>query len=215
MDWRTAREQFEHEGLDVDQVDPNPFVQVERWIDHWASVDTTNDPGAVILATAGADGHATARTVLLRGLDERGFTIFTSYDSRKGQDLDAVPYGTILATWVPIHRQVNARGPIAKIDRAESEAYWATRPRGSQLAAWSSHQSSVLADRAELEARFAEVEARFGDGAIPCPPFWGGYRLTPESIELWQGQPNRMHDRVRYERDADAPTGWRLVRLSP
>ena len=112
-------------------------------------------------------------------------------------------------------RQVNLRGPVTKVARDESEAYFASRPRGSQLAAWASHQSSVLADRAELEARFAEAAERFADGEVPCPPYWGGYRLVPEEIELWQGRPSRMHDRLRYERDSTAPSGWRIVRLSP
>ena len=145
-----------------------------------------------------------------------GCTFFTSYDSRKG----ARPRGQ------PARRHRSAAGcrccarstsagPSRRSPRAESEAYFAGRPRGSQLAAWASHQSSVLADRAELEARFAEAAARFADGEVPCPPYWGGYRLVPDEIELWQGRPSRMHDRLRYERDAAAPSGWRIVRLSP
>lgn len=207
------RVEYETSGFDVGDVDPDPFVQVQRWWDEWTAV-APNEPNAVVLATADAEGHASARTVLVRGLDASGFTIFTSYDSRKGSDLAAQGYGTILAAWIPLLRQVNVRGPIAKIDRAESEAYFAGRPRGSQLAAWASHQSSVLTDRAELEARFAEAEGRFDGVEVPCPPYWGGYRLVPDSIELWQGRPSRMHDRLRYERDAvGAP--WRIVRLSP
>lgn len=207
------REEYETSGFDVGDIDPDPFVQVQRWWDEWTAV-APNEPNAVVLATADADGHASARTVLVRGLDARGFTIFTSYESRKGADLAAHGYGTVLAAWVPLLRQVNARGTIAKIDRAESEAYFAGRPRGSQLAAWASQQSSLLTDRGELEGRFAEVEIRFDGVEVPCPPYWGGYRLVPDSIELWQGRPSRMHDRLRYERAAvGAP--WRIVRLSP
>ena len=205
--------EYETAGLDVADVDPDPFVQVRGWWDEWAAV-APNEPNAVVLATADEAGNASARTVLLRGLDATGFTFFTSYDSRKGHDLDVHPYGTILASWVPLLRQVNVRGAIAKVDRAESEAYFAGRPRGSQLAAWASHQSSELADRAELESRFAEADQRFAGQDVPCPPYWGGYRLVPASIELWQGRPSRMHDRLRYERD-DLAAPWRIVRLSP
>jgi len=205
------RVEYETAGFDIGDVDPDPVVQVQRWWDEWSSV-APNEPSAVVLATADATGRASARTVLLRGLDASGFTFFTSYDSRKGQDLDSHAYGTILASWVPLLRQVNVQGPIAKVDRAESEAYFAGRPRGSQLAAWASHQSSVLADRAELEDRFAAADRRFDSREVPCPPYWGGYRLVPDSIELWQGRPSRMHDRLRYERDG---AGWGIVRLSP
>lgn len=208
-----SRVEYETAGFDVADVDPDPFVQVRRWWDEWVAV-APNEPNAVVLATADAAGNASARTVLLRGLDASGFTFFTSYDSRKGRDLEAHPYGTILASWVPLLRQVNVRGGIGKVDRAESEAYFAGRPRGSQLAAWASHQSSELADRAELESRFAVADQRFAQQDVPCPPYWGGYRLVPASIELWQGRPSRMHDRLRYERD-DPAAPWRIVRLSP
>jgi pyridoxamine 5'-phosphate oxidase len=214
MDLDARREEYEGRRLDVEDIDPDPVVQVGRWLAEWADV-APNEPNAVVLATADRDGWPSVRTVLLRGFDERGCTFFTSYDSRKGDDLEDNPRGAIVCSWVPILRQVNLRGPVAKVPRAESEAYFAGRPRGSQLAAWASHQSSVLRDRAELEARFEEAEARFGAGEVPCPPYWGGYRLVPEEIELWQGRPSRMHDRLRYERAAAAPGGWRVVRLSP
>lgn len=207
------RIEYETAGLDVGDVDVDPFVQVQRWWDEWSALAPT-EPNAVVLATADEMGSASARTVLLRGLDASGFTFFTSYDSRKGQDLDVHPYGSILASWVPLLRQINVRGAIAKVDRRESEEYFAGRPRGSQLAAWASHQSSELANRAELEQRFSEAEQRFVGQDVPCPAYWGGYRLVPASIELWQGRSNRMHDRLRYERD-DPAGGWRIVRLSP
>jgi pyridoxamine 5'-phosphate oxidase len=214
MDLEARRVEYETSGFDVADVDPDPIVQVERWMQEWIEV-APNEPAAVVLATAGADGTPTARTVLVRGLDHRGFTIYTSYDSQKGADLAANPQATILFAWVPLLRQVNVRGPMAPIDRAESEAYFAGRPRGSQLAAWASQQSSALPDRATLEARFAAAAERFEGGDVPCPPYWGGYRLVPTSIELWQGRPSRMHDRLRYERDDPTSPDWRIVRLSP
>lgn len=214
MDIDAQRQDYEGAALDVADVDPDPIVQVRRWREEWAAV-APNEPDAVVVATADADGRPSVRTVLLRGLDETGCTFYTSYDSRKGRELAANPVAAMVCSWVPILRQVHLRGPVTQVAREQSEAYFAGRPRPSQLAAWASHQSSVLADRAELEARFAEAAARFGDGEVPCPPYWGGYRLVPDEIELWQGRPSRMHDRLRYERDAAAPTGWRIVRLSP
>jgi pyridoxamine 5'-phosphate oxidase len=214
VDSDALRQEYETTGFDVGDVDPDPVVQVDRWMREWDAV-APNEPAAVILATAAADGRPSARTVLLRGFDRRGCTVYTSYESRKGEDLAANPYAAILCSWVPLLRQVSLRGPMAPVSREESEAYFATRPRGSQLAAWASHQSSVLADRAELEARFAAAERRYTGQDVPCPPYWGGYRLVPEEIELWQGRANRMHDRLRYEPDPGQPSGWRVVRLSP
>jgi pyridoxamine 5'-phosphate oxidase len=214
FDVDALRAEHERTGLDVGDVDPDPFVQVARWMEAWSAV-APNEPSAVVLATADADGSPSARTVLLRGFDRRGCTVFTSYESRKGAALAANPQGVLLFSWVPLLRQVSLRGPVERVSREESEAYFATRPRGSQLAAWASHQSSVLRDRAELEERFADAEARFEGADVPCPPYWGGYRLVPEEVELWQGRANRMHDRLRYEPDSRARAGWRIVRLSP
>jgi len=214
MDLHAKRVEYQTSGLDLDDLDADPIVQVARWIAEWWAV-APNEPMAVVLATADGEGRPSARTMLLRGFDERGCTVFTSYDSRKGHDLSANPHGAILCSWVPLLRQVHLRGPVAQVPRAESEAYFATRPRGSQLAAWASHQSSVLADRAELETRFTAADDRFRGDDVPCPPYWGGYRLVPEEIELWQGRANRMHDRLRYERDPAQPSGWSIVRLSP
>ncbi|HJR25730.1 MAG TPA: pyridoxamine 5'-phosphate oxidase [Acidimicrobiales bacterium] len=211
---QTRREQYEHQSLDVGDVDPDPVEQVRRWTAEWAEV-APREPAAAVLATAGADGRATARNVLVRALYHDGCAFFTNYESRKAQHLAATGHAALLFSWVPVQRQIELVGPVAKLDRAESEAYFATRPRGSQVAAWASAQSTVLPDRAALEALFAEAEARFGDGPVPCPPHWGGYRLVPETIELWQGRPDRLHDRLRYTRDATRPAGWRLERLSP
>jgi pyridoxamine 5'-phosphate oxidase len=153
--------------------------------------------------------------VLVRGLDERGLAFFTNYESRKGHDLAENGHASLLFSWVAVLRQIEVVGPVARVDRAETEAYWATRPRDSQIGAWASDQSTVLRDRAELEARFAAAAARFAEGDVPCPPHWGGFRLVPDTIELWQGRPNRLHDRLRYSRDPSSASGWRIDRLSP
>lgn len=214
MDLEAIRAEYETSGLDLADVHPDPVVQLETWVAEWAAV-APNEPSAVVLATADERGRPSARTVLLRGLGAEGATFFTSYESRKGHDLGVNPAGSLLFSWVPLLRQVHLRGPVSEVSRADSDAYFATRPRGSQLAAWASHQSSELVDRAELERRFAEAEERFAGHDVPCPPYWGGYRLAPDEVELWQGRRNRMHDRLRYERDPSRPGGWRIVRLSP
>lgn len=214
MDLEALRTEYDTAGLDVGDVDPDPIVQVGRWLAEWAA-QAPNEPTAVVLATADETGRPSARTVLLRAFGTEGATFFTSYESRKGLDLAANPVGSLLFSWVPVLRQVQLTGDVSPVPRHESEAYFATRPRGSQLAAWASHQSSELADRAELEERFTEASERFADGEVPCPPYWGGYRLVPEEIELWQGRSNRMHDRLRYQRDPAEPGAWRIVRLSP
>jgi pyridoxamine 5'-phosphate oxidase len=214
MDLEPVRIQYESEPLDVGDVDPDPVVQVRRWTADWTR-HAPKEPAAAVLATAGADGRPHARNVLVRGLDERGLAFFTNYESRKGRDLAENGHGALLFSWVPVNRQIELVGPIAKVDRSETEVYWATRPRDSQLGAWASAQSTVLRDRRELEERFAEAAARFEGRDVPCPPHWGGFRLVPDTIELWQGRPNRLHDRLRYTRDPAAPSGWRLERLSP
>jgi pyridoxamine 5'-phosphate oxidase len=208
------RLEYESIPLDVGDVDPDPVEQVRRWTAEWAEI-APKEPAAAVLATAGPDGQPGARNVLVRALDERGCAFFTNYESRKGSHLAANGQGVLLFSWVPVNRQVELAGPIAKVDAAESDDYFASRPRGSQIAAWASDQSTVLPDRATLEERFRAAESRFGDGPVPRPPHWGGYRLVPRTIELWQGRPNRLHDRLRYTRDATAPNGWRLERLSP
>lgn len=211
---QARRQDYEARPLDVTDVDPDPVVQVRRWAAEWAEV-APREPASAVLATAGADGVPGARTVLVRGLDAQGCAFFTNYESRKGRHLAANAVASLLFSWVPVLRQIELVGPVARLDRAESEAYFATRPRGSQLAAWASAQSTVLPDRAALDERFREAEARFEGQEVPCPPHWGGFRLVPDTIELWQGRPSRLHDRLRYVRDPAAPTGWRLERLSP
>lgn len=164
------------------------------------------------LATAAPDGRPSARIVLLRGLDDRGLTFFTNRTSRKGEELRANPRAAVVIHWWELGRQARAEGVVEEVSPEESSAYWETRPRGSRIAAWASPQSQPLTGRDDLDRRVADVEARFGDGDVPLPPFWGGYRLVPEVIELWTHRENRLHDRLKYVRDGD---GWRGQRLAP
>ncbi len=170
------------------------------------------EPNAMIVATADRDGHPSARTVLLKGYDERGFVFYTNYLSRKGRELQANPYASLVFPWFPMQRQVLVAGAVERVSRAETEAYFATRPRGSQLGAWASPQSEVVPDRAAVEAGLAAATERFGDGPIPAPPHWGGLRVIPETVEFWQGRSSRLHDRLRYRAIA---TGWVIERLAP
>lgn len=214
MELEALRQEYETTPLDVGDVASSPIPQIERWVAKWLEA-APNEPTAVVLATADATGRPTARNVLLRSLDERGLTFFTGYESDKARDLTANPQATILFSWVPLLRQIHVVGSVARVTAAESDAYWQTRPRGSQIAAWASDQSRVVADRAALEARVAEVTARFEGVDIPRPADWGGFRLTPETVELWQGRPNRLHDRLRYQHPPGRPDAWEIVRLSP
>ncbi|HEU4350164.1 MAG TPA: pyridoxamine 5'-phosphate oxidase [Actinoplanes sp.] len=170
------------------------------------------EPNAMIVATADPDARPSARTVLLKGYDARGFVFFTNYTSRKGAEALANPYAGLVFPWFPMQRQVIVAGAVEPVSRAETEAYFATRPRGSQLGAWASPQSQVLPDRAAVDAGLAEAIERFGDGPVPAPPHWGGLRVIPETVEFWQGRSNRMHDRLRYRRTG---RGWVIERLAP
>ncbi len=165
----------------------------------------------MVLATADADGRPSARSVLLKGYDVRGFVFYTNYESRKGRELTVNPYASLVFPWYPLHRQVIVGGPVERISRAETEDYFAIRPRGAQLAAWASAQSERIPDRAALEQAWTAAERRF-PGEVPAPPHWGGYRLAPTSVEFWQGQPSRLHDRLRYRL---AGQSWVVERLSP
>lgn len=214
MDLDALRQEYETTPLDVADVAPEPIAQIERWLARWLEV-APNEPTAIVLATADHAGRPAARNVLLRGLDVRGLTFYTSYESRKGSELAANPHAAALFSWVPLLRQIHVEGTVDRLEPAESDAYWATRPRASQLAAWASDQSRILADRATLEARFADAAARFDGVDVPRPDRWGGYRLVPDAVELWQGRPNRMHDRLRYQRPPGHPDTWEIVRLSP
>ena len=196
--------------LHESDLDPDPMAQFDRWFDEVLAA-SLREPSAMTLATAGADAVPSARTVLLKGYDERGFLFFTNHESRKAEELSQNPHAALVFYWNPLDRQVCVRGTVARLTKGESEAYWVTRPRGSKLGAWASRQSRVLESRAVLDARVTELDERFGDD-IPLPDFWGGYRLTPLTIEFWQGRTNRLHDRFRYTRTTD---GWKLDRLYP
>jgi pyridoxamine 5'-phosphate oxidase len=173
-----------------------------------------DEPEAMCVASVGADGTPSARMVLLKHVDRRGFVFYTNYHSQKGEELTANPGVALVWRWFPLERQVRVGGRAERVDDAESDAYFATRSRGAQIGAWASPQSQVLSSRADLEARVAEVTARFADGPIPRPPWWGGIRIVPESVEFWQGRESRLHDRLRYSR-ARASDGWRIARLAP
>jgi len=190
---------------------PEPFRLFAEWFAQ-AKETEPNDPNAMALATAGGDGKPTARHVLLRGVDERGFTFFTNRDSRKGRDLAENPHAAILFLWKELDRQVEVDGRVEPTTDEESDTYFAARPRGAQLGAWASPQSAVIADRGELMHAVADAGARFGDGDVPRPPYWGGFRLVPERLEFWQGHEHRLHDRFAYTRRGG---GWRIDRLAP
>jgi pyridoxamine 5'-phosphate oxidase len=212
VDLTAIRTEYARAGLHERDLDPSPVVQLDRWLKD-AIAAQHPEPTAMTLATATADGEPAARIVLLKGLDDRGLVFFTSYESDKGRQLAANPRASACFFWVMLERQVRVTGIVTKVAPAESEAYFRSRPRESQLGAWASMQSTVLRGREELDARLAEVRARFGANEVPCPPHWGGYRLVPERVELWQGRPSRLHDRLRYTRTGE--TSWIIERLSP
>jgi pyridoxamine 5'-phosphate oxidase len=190
----------------------------DNWLDQFATWFAAAveaglpEPNAMLLATASADGRPSARTVLLKGYDQRGFTFFTNYESRKGQDLAGNPRATLVFPWYHLRRQVIVSGSVAKVSREETEEYFAVRPRGAQLGAWASPQSTVIGARADLDAWLAAAERRFGTGAIEAPPHWGGFRVEPEEVEFWQGRGDRLHDRLRY---VIAGGVTKLERLAP
>jgi pyridoxamine 5'-phosphate oxidase len=206
------RENYQRTGLRRADLADDPVTQFEQWFDTWLSTEPY-DGNAVVLATADPAGRPSARYVLLKGVSSDGFVFYTDRLSRKGEELTANAVAALCFGWLDLNRQVRVEGPVAEVSAEESDAYFASRPRGSQLGAWASEQSRVLADRQELEDRLAEVTRRFGDGDVPRPPNWGGYRLRPDAVEFWQGRTDRLHDRFRYCRDEAA--GWRIERLSP
>jgi pyridoxamine 5'-phosphate oxidase len=211
MDLAAAREEYTRGGLAEADLAPDPFAMFERWYVE-ASAAGVREPNAMVVATTDPDGAPSARFVLLKGFSADGFVFFTNLSSRKGRALAAEPRIALLFPWHDLERQVRVEGSAAPLSRAEVEAYFCSRPRGSQLGAWASHQSSVVAGREELDAAYAAVQERFADGEVPVPEEWGGYRVTPTSLEFWQGRVGRMHDRLVYRRTAD---GWATERLAP
>jgi pyridoxamine 5'-phosphate oxidase len=205
------RQDYAQRGLRRRDLHPDPLTQFATWL-HEATTHGLLEPNAMTLATVDPDGQPWTRTVLLKACDPRGLAFFTHYTGAKGRHLAACPRAALTFWWPPLERQVNLTGTIEKTTPAESAAYFASRPRPSQLGAWASPQSTSLPDRATLEAAYAAAAARFGDGPIPCPATWGGYRLLPATVEFWQGRRSRLHDRFRYTR---TPTGWHLERLAP
>jgi len=198
--------------MDPADLDPDPHIQFDRWFEEAATVGV-GYPNQMALATATADGIPSVRMVLLKGHDARGFVFYTNRSSRKAAELEAHAYAAAALYWEPQNRQVRVEGSVEQVPDSESVAYFRTRPRESQIGAWASPQSRPVASRAELERRVAEVEHRFsGQENIPLPPFWGGYRIVANMIEFWQGQPNRLHDRVRYELSGPS---WSRERLGP
>lgn len=190
----------------------DPFAQFDRWYEEWLACGRP-DPTSMVLATADRSGAPSARVVLLKGFDSRrGFTFFTNYDGRKGRELAANPRAALCFHWPDLGRQVRVEGEVKRCSPRASADYFATRPRGSQLAAWASPQSEVLADRADLDARYAQIAGRFGTGKVSRPPFWGGFDLKPTAIEFWQSRESRLHDRIRFVRSGRT---WRRERLAP
>jgi len=201
--------------LHARDLDADPFVQFQRWFDD-ARVNDQLQPDAMVVATSTADGRPSARMVLLRGVDDRGFCFYTNYQSRKADELTANPHAAIALHWPEVLRQVRATGRVERVDDTESDAYWYSRPRASRVGAWASAQSEPIATREELEERVAAVEARFADGEVPRPDGWGGFRVVPDEIEFWQHRDDRLHDRFVYTRADDrSGAGWQVVRLQP
>jgi pyridoxamine 5'-phosphate oxidase len=199
--------------FDEGSVSAEPFSQFRRW--YAEAQEATNDRAAAMtIATATRSGRPSARVVLLRGFDERGLVFYTNYDSRKGEELDTNPHAAALFYWPELDRQIRVEGPISRVGRTESEEYFAQRPRGHQVGAWASPQSTPIPDRTFLQALFDDAESRFAepDAPVPLPPFWGGYRLAPDVFEFWVNRVDRLHDRIRYRRDGD---GWVIDRLAP
>ncbi|MFB7332952.1 pyridoxamine 5'-phosphate oxidase [Streptomyces adustus] len=208
------RKQYRAEGLAESDLAATPVEQFARWFRQAAAEAHLFEPNAMIVSTVDAEGRPSSRTVLLKQFDEHGFVFYTNYDSRKGRDLAGNPNISLLFPWHPMARQVIVQGVAQRTGRDETAAYFRTRPHGSQLGAWASTQSSVVPSRAELDASYADLEARYPQGEqVPVPPHWGGFRVAPRTVEFWQGRENRLHDRLRYVAEADG--GWRTERLSP
>lgn len=211
MSLADLRKEYSLAGLAEADLARDPFRQFEKWFQEAEAAKLT-EPNAMTLSTATREGRPAARTVLLKGYDGRGFVFYSNYESRKGRELHDNPHATLLFPWVALERQVIIEGKVSRVPREESEAYFHSRPRASQLAAWISQQSSVISGRSVLEDGMKTVEHKYAGQTVPLPPHWGGWRLAPESVEFWQGRRSRLHDRLRYRREKDA---WAVERLAP
>ncbi|PSN11733.1 pyridoxamine 5'-phosphate oxidase [filamentous cyanobacterium CCP5] len=211
MDIGELRRDYTQRGLDATDLDPDPFAQFELWFQQARDAELL-EPNALVLSTVSAEGAPYQRTVLLKYFDRDGFVFFTNYGSRKAQHIEHNHQVSVLFPWYALERQLTVCGTAAKISAAESFKYFTSRPRSSQLGAWVSQQSSIVSSRQLLEAQFEHMKEKFQNKEIPLPDFWGGYRISPISFELWQGRPSRLHDRFYYAKQAD---GWGIKRLSP
>ena len=212
MSLSNLRREYSLAGLRETDLDPSPFRQFDHWFQQ-ALTAGLPEPNAMTLATATPDGRPSARIVLLKGCDERGFVFFTNYESPKGRELSANPQAALVCYWAELERQVRISGRVSRVSARESTDYFQSRPIGSQLGAWVSRQSQVVSGRAVLEERLEALQQEYHDKPIPLPPYWGGYCVAPDSIEFWQGRPNRLHDRLCYTRQAEGQ--WLIERLSP
>lgn len=210
IDVAALREEYSGADLDIDSAEQSPFAQFKKWFEEAVSGELL-EPNAMVLSTQG-EGFPDQRTVLMKAYDEKGIVFYTNYKSNKAQQIDRYPEVSILFPWYGLQRQVKVLGNASKVSATESLAYFTSRPFGSQLGAWVSHQSEVISSRSILEMKLAEMKEKFKSGKVPLPDFWGGYRVEPEAFEFWQGRPNRLHDRLLYEKvDGD----WTIKRLSP
>ncbi|GAB3997343.1 pyridoxamine 5'-phosphate oxidase [Spirosoma daeguense] len=205
------RNEYTQSGLDIADVLSNPIAQFQNWFDA-ALQAKVPEPNAMHISTVTAEGRPDGRIVLLKGVSEAGFVFFTNYESRKGHELTDHPFASLTFFYPELERQIRIEGRVEKVSADESDDYFNSRPRGSQIGAWVSHQSSVIQNRAVLEDRQRELEAQFSDEPVPRPAYWGGFRIVPDVLEFWQGRPSRLHDRIRYRKEAH---NWIIERLSP